>query len=232
MSNLLECTALTKRYSQTVALDGFTAGFAAGHITGLLGPNGSGKTTLMKLACGLLAPDGGTVTIQGKQPGVQTKAITSYLPERPCMPTDLRVRETVAMFADFYEDFRTEKANAMLADLSIDANLKISQLSKGTREKMQLILAMSREAKLYLLDEPIGGVDPAARDYILGTIVRNYAPEAALVISTHLISDVENILDDVVMIQNGRLRMAGSADDLRAEHGKSVDALFREVFKC
>ena len=226
MEAVLTCSALTKAYGPNKALDNFTAVFSGGRITGLLGPNGSGKTTLMKLAAGLLVPTGGSLRVCGQAPGPQTKARVAYL------PAGLRVRETLELFCDFYADFSREKAVSMLADLKIQPGDKISAMSKGTREKVQLVLVMSRAAGLYLLDEPIGGVDPAARDYILDTIIRNYSEDAALVLSTHLIGDIEKVLDDVVMIGGGRLVASGSVDELRAAQGKSVDAFFREVFKC
>ena len=221
MEAVLTCSALTKAYGPNKALDNFTAVFSGGRITGLLGPNGSGKTTLMKLAAGLLVPTGGSLRVCGQAPGPQTKARVAYLPERTYLPAGLRVREALE-----------EKAVSMLADLKIQPGDKISAMSKGTREKVQLVLVMSRAAGLYLLDEPIGGVDPAARDYILDTIIRNYSEDAALVLSTHLIGDIEKVLDDVVMIDGGRLVASGSVDELRAAQGKSIDAFFREVFKC
>ena len=187
---------------------------------------------LTALAAGLLVPPGGSLRVCGQAPGPQTKARVAYLPERTYLPAGLRVREALELFCDFYADFSREKAVSMLADLKIQPGDKISAMSKGTREKVQLVLVMSRAAGLYLLDEPIGGVDPAARDYILDTIIRNYSEDAALVLSTHLIGDIEKVLDDVVMIGGGRLVASGSVDELRAAQGKSVDAFFREVFKC
>ena len=232
MSGMLECRALCKRYGNTTALAGITAEFAPGRIVGLLGPNGSGKTTLLKLAAGLLTPTSGQVLVCGQAPGPATKSLVSYLPERTYLPAGMRVRDTAAMFADFYADFDAPKAAAMLADLGVEPDAKLSQLSKGAREKVQLVLVMSRAARLYLLDEPLGGVDPAARDYILSTIVRNYAEDAALVLSTHLIGDIERILDDAVVLNTGALVRADSVDNIRQEQGVSVDAWFREVFRC
>ena len=220
MEAVLTCSALTKAYGPNKALDNFTAVFSGGRITGLLGPNGSGKTTLMKLAAGLLVPTGGSLRVCGQAPGPQTKARVAYLPERTYLPAGLRVREALELFCDFYADFSREKAVSMLADLKIQPGDKISAMSKGTREKVQLVLVMSRAAGLYLLDE------------ILDTIIRNYSEDAALVLSTHLIGDIEKVLDDVVMIGGGRLVASGSVDELRAAQGKSVDAFFREVFKC
>lgn len=229
MNEILACKGLAKRYGQAAylrpALDGVDISIPAGRIVGLLGPNGSGKTTLLKLAVG-------TIAVCGKAPGPATKAVTAYLPDRPALPRSLRVRDAIELYRDFFADFSEEKAGAMLADLAIGPKDKLSAMSKGTLEKLYLALTMSRRAKLYLLDEPIGGVDPAARDYILSTIIRNYAEDAALVLSTHLIGDIENVLDDALFLQNGRVALAGSVDTLREENGKSVDALFREVFKC
>ncbi len=232
MEAILSCQGLTKRYGMKQALSDFTCDFAKGRIVGLLGPNGSGKTTLLKLAAGLLTPTGGSVRVCGMEPGVETKKHVSFLPERNYLPAGMRVRETLDFFSDFYADFQLDKAAEMLRDLNIRPADKISAMSKGTREKMQLALVMSRRAELYLLDEPIGGVDPAARDYILNTIIRNYNEDATLVLSTHLIHDIETVFDDVVMIGGGRAVLAGSVDSIRETHGKSIDALFREVFRC
>ena len=186
----------------------------------------------MKLAAGLLVPTGGSLRVCGQAPGPQTKARVAYLPERTYLPAGLRVREALELFCDFYADFSREKAVSMLADLKIQPGDKISAMSKGTREKVQLVLVMSRAAGLYLLDEPIGGVDPATRDYILSTIIGNYNPEAAVIISTHLIADVEKVLDEVIFINQGQVVLQSSVDEIREEKGMSVDALFREVFKC
>lgn len=232
MEAILSCKDLTKLYGQKPALADFTYDFPKGRIIGLLGPNGSGKTTLLKLAAGLLIPTRGSIRINGVAPGVETKKQVSFLPERSYLPAGMRVREAIAFFGDFYEDFQLDKAAEMLKDLHIQPNDKLSAMSKGMREKMQLALVMSRRAKLYLLDEPIGGVDPAARDYILNTIIRNYNEDATLIFSTHLIHDIETVFDDVVMIGGGRIVLAGSVDSIREENGKSIDALFREVFKC
>ena len=229
---ILECKSLSKRFGAILALDGVDITAEPGRVTGLLGPNGSGKTTLMKLANGLLTPSSGEILIDGKKPGMETKAIVSYLPDREYLPEWMTAKQIMDFFEDFYPDFRREKAVEMLARLGVNADMRIKQMSKGTREKVQLILVMSRQARLYLLDEPIGGVDPATRDYILETIIRNYDPEAAVIISTHLIADVEQVLDDVVFIQNGRVTLKASVDQIREEQGKSVDQYFREVFKC
>ena len=223
--SFLECKALTKRYGGKSALEGVELSIEPGRIVGLLGPNGSGKTTLIKLANGLLTPTSGEILIDGKAPSPETKAIVSYLPDRNALPDWMTVAQTVGYYADFYADFR-------LARLGLDASARVKTLSKGTREKLQLILVMSRAAKLYLLDEPIGGVDPATRDYILRTIIGNYNEDASVVISTHLIADVEQVLDEVIFLQNGRVERHTTVDAIRGETGKSVDELFREVFKC
>jgi ABC-2 type transport system ATP-binding protein len=199
---------------------------------GLLGPNGSGKTTLIKLANGLLTPSEGQILIDGMAPGRETRALVSYLPDRTCIPIWMTARQLLDFYQDFYADFRRDAAEEMLTHLGIRDRQPIRQMSKGTREKVQLIMVMSRAAKLYLLDEPIGGVDPATRDYILSTIISNYNPEAAVVISTHLIADVEKVLDEVIFINQGQLVLQATVDQIREEKGMSVDALFREVFKC
>ena len=230
--NVFVCEKVSKRYGSFQALKQVSFSVEKGKIVGLLGPNGSGKSTLIKLANGLLVPTEGTIKIDGEPVGRKTKSMVSYLPERTYLNTWMRVEEMVEYFADFYEDFSKEKAYTMLSELHIDRKQRLSQLSKGNREKVQLILVMSRNAKLYMLDEPIGGVDPAARDYILRTIIGNYNPEATVIISTHLISDVENILDEVVFIKEGQLLMQKDVESIRMESGKSIDALFREVFKC
>ena len=229
---VLECNALTKRYGKTPALEDVTFAIEPGRIVGLLGPNGSGKTTLIKLANGLLTPTGGEILVCGMAPGKETHALVSYLPERTAIPTWMSVTQLLDFYQDFYADFRRDAAEEMLAHLNIPPKQRIKQMSKGTREKVQLIMVMSRAAKLYLLDEPIGGVDPATRDYILSTIISNYNPEAAVVISTHLIADVERVLDEVIFINQGRLVLQASVDEIREEKGMSVDELFREVFKC
>ena len=232
MSELLQCTGLTKAYGNKTALDHVELSLGAGKIVGLLGPNGSGKTTLMKLANGLLQPTEGSITIAGNAPGPDTKRIVSYLPDAEWLPAGMRVEQLVELFRDFYTDFDSAKANEMLARLELDPKAALKTLSKGNREKVQLILAMSREAKLYLLDEPIGGVDPAARDYILHTILSNYSEEASVVISTHLISDIEPILDEAIFLKEGRVFAHRAVDEIRETEGMSVDEYFREGFKC
>ena len=229
---ILKCSNLTKCYGKVEALSDVSLSIQSGRIIGLLGPNGSGKTTLIKLINGLLTPSAGTVTVNGNAPGTETKKVVSYLPERTYLANWMSVKQLLDYFQDFYEDFDRERAKAMLERLNIREEQRIRQMSKGTREKVQLILVMSRRAKLYLLDEPIGGVDPAARDYILQTIISNYAPDAAVVISTHLIADVEQLLDEVIFINNGRILRHTAVDTIREQMGKSVDALFREEFKC
>lgn len=232
MEQIFECKGLSKTYGNKVALKEVNLSVNRGRIIGLLGPNGSGKTTLIKLASGLLVPTGGEILINGMKPGIETKKIVSYLPERTYLPEWMKVTDMLKFFTDFYPDFNVEKAKGMLERLNININDKLKTMSKGTKEKVQLILVMSREADLYLLDEPIGGVDPAARDYILNTIISNYNENASVVISTHLINDVETVLDDVIFIQNGTVKLQSSVDEIREKEGKSVDALFREVFKC
>lgn len=229
---VLECKGLTKRFGRTAALDEVSLTVEPGRIVGLLGPNGSGKTTLIKLANGLLTPDGGYIAVCGTAPGRESHSLVSYLPERTAIPTWMTARQLLDFYGDFYQDFRREAAEEMLDHLGIQPRQAVKQMSKGTREKVQLIMVMSRAAKLYLLDEPIGGVDPATRDYILSTIISNYNPEAAVVISTHLISDVEKVLDEVIFINRGQVMLQSSVDEIREEKGMSVDALFREVFKC
>lgn len=232
MSTILDCRGLTKRYGNKLALDHIDLSLDRGKIIGLLGPNGSGKTTLIKLLNGLLVPTEGEIFVDGKAPGVETKRIVSYLPERTYLNRWMRVSDLISYFCDFYEDFDRSRAYDMLQKLNINPNDRLSTMSKGTKEKVQLILVMSRRASLYCLDEPIACVDPAARDYILSTIINNYDENATILISTHLISDVENILDDVIFIQNGHIRMQDSVDNIRMAKGVSVDSLFREVFKC
>ena len=229
---ILECRDLSKRFGAVQALDTVNLKIEPGRVIGLLGPNGSGKTTLLKLANGLLTPTGGEILIEGMAPGNETKSAVSYLPDKPYLAEWMKVRQLLDFFQDFYADFDRDKAMEMLLRLNIDENMRIKEMSKGTREKTQLILVMSRKAMLYLLDEPIGGVDPATRDYILDTIIRNYNPEAAVVISTHLIADVEQVLDDVIFINQGKIVLESSVDQIREEHGMSVDQYFREVFRC
>lgn len=233
MNPILECRNLSKKYgNHFYALNDLTLSLDSGQIVGLLGPNGSGKTTLIKLINGLLNPSSGEVLIDGKAPGVDTKKIVSYLPERTYLDESMKVRDIIRFFADFYDNFITDRAYQMLSDLEISADARLRTLSKGTKEKVQLILVMSRDAKLYILDEPIGGVDPAARDYILHTILANYNEESTILLSTHLIHDIENILDRVVFLKEGRLAMNAPVDDIRMEQGRSVDTLFREMFRC
>ena len=224
MGNILECHNLTKKYGSKVALDNISLSINSGKITGLLGPNGSGKTTLIKIASGILSASEGEVMAGGNRIGVESKKIVSYLPERPYFSPGMKVSETIKFFKDFYSDFSEDAAAEMLKSLEIKMDARIRTLSKGNREKVQLVLVMSRKAKLYLLDEPMGGVDPAARDFILKTILMNYNEEAGVIISTHLISDVEKVLDDVIFIKNGQMVLHESVDDIRSNKGKSVDS--------
>lgn len=232
MSNLLEIQGLHKTYGKKTALNDINLSIEPGHIIGLLGPNGSGKTTLIKIICGLLQPTGGSVLVDGNPVGPESKAIVSYLPDKTYLDESMTVETAIDMFKYFYDDFDEKRAEEMLSSLNIDPKNKIKTLSKGTKEKVQLILVMSRRAKLYILDEPIAGVDPAARDYILRTIISNFEPSASLIIATHLISDVEPVLDEAIFLQNGSIKLFKSIDDIRAENAKSVDALFREVYRC
>ena len=231
MSVLLNCENLFKNYGNTLALNNVNLTLESGKIVGLLGPNGSGKTTLIKILNGLLTPTGGSVTIDGNTPGTETKKIVSYLPDNIYLNSWMSVSQIVDYFSDFYEDFRPELAYEMLSRLDIAPNKRLKSLSKGNKEKVCLILAMSRNAKLYVLDEPIAGVDPAARDYVISTIINNYNPDATVLISTHLIADIEQVLDEVIFIKNGSIVLQQTVDEIRSEHGKSVDELFREVFK-
>ena len=223
---------LVKTFSNKQALKGINLSIKRGRIVGLLGPNGSGKSTLTKIANGLLTPTSGEILINGMHPGIETKKMVSYLPERTYLNDWMKVSDIISFFRDFYENFNSEKAYDMLKKLNINPNDKLKTMSKGTKEKVQLILVMSREAKLYFLDEPIAGVDPAARDYILNTILTNYNEDATIIITTHLISDIERILDDVIFISHGEIALEKTVDEIREDEGKSVDSLFREVFKC
>lgn len=233
MENLVEIKGLTKAFNgKNIAVNNLSLSIPRGRIIGLLGPNGSGKTTLIKMMNALLTPTCGTILINGQAPGVETKKRIAYLPERTYLQNNMRVKEIVDLFVDFYEDFSTERAYGMLKSLDISPDAKLKTLSKGTKEKVQLILVMSRQADLYILDEPIAGVDPAARDYILKTIITNYNENASILLSTHLISDIENVLDEVIFIRYGQLVLHSTVESVREEKGKSVDAYFREVFAC
>jgi len=232
MSTILKCNNISKRFKNFYALENANFNIESGRIVGLLGPNGSGKSTFIKLATGLLTPEQGNITINDLPIGYETKKIVSYLPERTYLNEDMKVHRLVDMFNDFFEDFDKNKAYEMLQRLNINPNDNLKKMSKGTKEKVQLILVMSRNAMLYLLDEPIGGVDPAARDYILNTILTNYNENSSILISTHLISDIEQIIDDVIFIQNSHIILTSSVDSIREEKGMSVDEYFREVFRC
>ena len=228
----IEISNLTKTFGDLTALDDVTVSLEQGQIVGLLGPNGSGKTTLIKILNGLLQPTSGSVTINGSAPGVETKKVVAYLPDRNALPDYMTASQLMDIYEDFFEDFDRLKAEAMVDDLGINRKQTMKKMSKGTKEKLQLCLVMARQAEVYLLDEPIGGVDPATRDYILRTIISNYNENAVVLISTHLIADVETVLDDVVFLKEGRIVLHKAADEIREEKGESVDKLFREVFKC
>lgn len=232
MENILEVKNVTKVYDKKEALKNVEICLPKGKIIGLLGPNGSGKSTLLKLINGLLQPTQGEILVDGKKPGIETKSIISYLPERTYLNDWMDVKGLLAFFEDFYSDFDRVRAEEMLKNLKIEQSSKLKTLSKGNKEKIQLILVMARRAKLYILDEPIGGVDPAARDYILNTIITNYEEDSSILIATHLIQEVERIIEDVIFIGNGEIVLSGSVDDIREEKGKSIDELFREVFRC
>ena len=231
MAELLRCDGITKKCGPLIALNNIDLSIEGGRIIGLLGPNGSGKTTLIKLINGLLTPTSGSLTVCGGAPGVETKKVVAYLPDSNYLNSWMTVGQLVDMFCDFYEDFRRDTAIEMLTRLGITTGVRLKTLSKGNKEKVSLILVMSRSAKLYVLDEPIAGVDPATRDYIISTIIGNYNPEASVIISTHLISDIEQVLDEVIFINNGNIVLHKSVDAIREESGKSADELFREVFK-
>ena len=230
--SILKVTNLVKQYKDKRALNGISFELGAGKIVGLLGPNGSGKTTLIKTVAGLLTQDGGSIEVCGNKVGKESKALISYLPDKNFLCDWMTVNEMIAYTKDFFPDFRTERALEMISSLGIEAKRRIKTLSKGTKEKVALIIAMSRDAKLYLLDEPIAGVDPAARDYVIRTIINNYSSDATVVISTHLIYDIEKILSDAIFINDGKIVLKGQVDDLRIEKQKSIDELFREVFRC
>ena len=228
----IEINHLTKEFGSLTALDSVALKLEKGQIVGLLGPNGSGKTTLIKILNGLLQPTAGSVTINGMEPGVETKRAVAYLPDRNALPDYMTASQLMDIYQDFFADFDRQKAEEMVDDLGIDRKQTMKKMSKGTKEKLQLCLVMARQAEVYLLDEPIGGVDPATRDYILRTIISNYNEDAVVIISTHLISDVESVLDDVVFLKEGRVVLHQAADEIREEKGESIDKLFREVFKC
>ena len=229
---ILQCEGICKSYGAKAALKDVSFSLESGKIVGLLGPNGSGKTTLIKILNQLIQPSGGSVFVCGEPLSDESKGVISYLPDRVTLPEKMRVRELIELYADFYEDFSADHANEMTEHLGVDQNARFKTLSKGTKEKVQLILAMSRRARLYLLDEPMGGVDPATRDYILDTIISNFGEDSTIVISTHLIADIEKVLDEAIFIREGEIVMQDSVDNIRSVHQKSVDELFREVFRC
>lgn len=228
---LIQCRGVQKSYGRKPALTGVDLEVGPGRIVGLLGPNGSGKTTLIKLLCGLLRPTAGTLAVDGERIGPATKAVVSYLPDRMYFADWMRAVDLFQLFRDFYADFSYERAIAMCRSLGVEPKDRLKAMSKGTKEKVQLVLVMARQAKLYLLDEPIAGVDPAARDFILNTILTNYNEDGTVMISTHLISDIEKVLDEVIFLKEGHVMLHNSVDNIRENEGKSVDALFREIFR-
>lgn len=229
---LVKCNNLCKEFDNKQILNNVNLTIPKGKIIGLLGKNGMGKTTLLKLINDLLTPTSGEVLINGEKPGISSKRVISYLPERTYLDKSMRISQILTFFEEFYEDFNKEKAIKLLKDLDLDINSKVSKMSKGMQEKLQLILVMSREAQLYILDEPLGGVDPATRDYILDTILSNFSEGASVIISTHLISDIERILDEVIFIDKGKIILTSSADELRRKEKASIDEIFRRCFKC
>lgn len=232
MENLLEVSGLTKRYEGRTALDNISFSLPAGHIVGLLGPNGAGKTTLIKILAGIIGDYTGSVRIAGHAPGSATKAMVAYLPDKTYFSNWMKVSDIVDLFADFYRDFSRERALFLLRKLGIDSKMRVTKLSKGNYEKVQLVAVMSRAARLYVLDEPLGGVDPAARDVILDTILSNYCENSTVLLSTQLIADVERVFDSVVMLKEGQVFLSDEVDAVRAKYGQSLNELFREVFKC
>ncbi len=232
MENILELKNVRKNYGKKEALKGINLCIPQGKIIGLLGPNGSGKSTMIKLINGLLEPTSGEVLIKGAKPNIESKKVIAYLPERTYLNDWMRVEQLLNFFQDFYNDFDYNKALNMLNSLQINETDKLKTMSKGTKEKVQLILVMSRKADLYILDEPIGGVDPAARDYILKTIIKNYSENSSILLATHLIQEIENICDSIIFLSQGNIVLEGSVDEIREENGKSIDSLFREVFVC
>lgn len=231
-NTIIKLENVVKRYGKKEALKGINLDIPKGKIVGLLGPNGSGKSTMIKLLNGLLQPDEGTIEIAGMKPSIETKKIVSYLPERTYLSEWMKMKDLLKFFSDFYEDFDLEKAEEMIEALNINIDEKIKDMSKGTKEKVQLILVMSRNADVYILDEPIGGVDPAARSFIMRTILQNFSEESTLIIATHLISEIENICDEIIFLSYGEIKLQGNVDEIREEKGKSIDALFREEFRC
>ncbi|WP_270838708.1 ABC transporter ATP-binding protein [Peptacetobacter hiranonis] len=231
-NTIIKLENVVKRYGKKEALKGINLDIPKGKIVGLLGPNGSGKSTMIKLLNGLLQPDEGNIEIAGMKPSIETKKIVSYLPERTYLSEWMKMKDLLKFFSDFYEDFDLEKAEEMIEALNINVDEKIKDMSKGTKEKVQLILVMSRNADVYILDEPIGGVDPAARSFIMRTILQNFSEESTLIIATHLISEIENICDEIIFLSYGEIKLQGNVDEIREEKGKSIDALFREEFRC
>lgn len=230
--NIVELKNVSKKFDNKLVLDNIGLKIGQGKIIGLLGKNGTGKTTIIKLINDLLIPNTGDVLIHGKKPGIESKKIIAYLPERTCLDKSMTISEVLKFYSEFYPNFDEKKARKLLEDLGLNENLKIAKMSKGMQEKLQIILVMSRKALLYILDEPLGGVDPATRDYILDTIISNYSDNSSVLISTHLISDIERILDEVIFVNSGKIVLQEDADELRNSKNKSIDEIFREMFKC
>ena len=228
--NIVDTTKLTKKYGNKIALDNIDLSIEKGKIVGILGPNGSGKTTLIKILVGLLRPSKGEVLINGNKIGVETKKIVSYLPDRNFLYSWMKVKDAGKMYSDFYEDFNQEKFVDLIEFMNLDMEMKVSELSKGMHEKLNLSLVLSREAELYILDEPIAGVDPVARDQILDAIINNYSENSSMIITTHLVRDMENIFEDVIFLQNGTIVLQGNAEELRIEHGNQIDGIYKEIF--
>lgn len=229
---LLETKKLVKKYDNKVALNNVSVSIEKGKIIGVLGKNGAGKTTFIKLINDLLVPTSGEILINGQKPGIESKKVISYLPEKTYLNKEMKVSDAINYFKDFYEDFDSEKAHKLLNELKLDVNKKLNKMSKGMQEKVQLVLVLSRKADLYVLDEPLGGVDPATRDYILDTILKNFNEDASVIISTHLISDIERILDEVIFIDEGKVILQSDTDELRNKENASIDEIFRRMFKC
>ena len=230
MANIIEINNLSKIYSRKKALNNISLNIEEGKVVGILGPNGSGKTTLIKILAGILRQSKGEFTIDGKIPGVDTKSMVSYLPDRPFLYDWMKISDAINMYKDFFKDFDEERSEELLKFMNLEKTMKVKELSKGMQEKLNLTLVLSRRAKVYILDEPIAGVDPVARDQILDAIINNYSKDSSMIITTHLVRDMENLFDDVVYLRDGEIALQGNAEDLRAEKGMTIDSLFKEIF--